>query len=106
MFPKIKSVFNAVNKIRRWYRPPDGKTTYQKPRDKKKKQIKSSIKELMNSDKEELKNIASLFKNNLSHILHYFISKESNAKAETLNRNLQRFINMNYGYRNKRFFHT
>ncbi|RLD44888.1 MAG: transposase, partial [Bacteroidetes bacterium] len=35
---------------------------------------------------------------------HYFIAKETNAKAEALNQNLQRFINVNYGTRNIKFF--
>ncbi len=51
-----------------------------------------------------MKNMASLLKRNAGQIVNYFINKETNAKAEALNRNLQRFINMNYGTRNVDFF--
>jgi transposase len=53
---------------------------------------------------DELKNIAFMLKRNMANILHYFIAKETNAKAEALNRNLQRFISANYGTRNIDFF--
>ena len=103
-YPEIQKVYRSVNDIRRWYKPTKGKTTYKKTRDKKKKQISFIINELLNSEIEELKNIAFLIKNNLSEILHYFIAKESNAKAEALNGNLQRFVSTNYGTRNIQFF--
>ena len=53
---------------------------------------------------EEIKNIAFMIKKNITQILNYFIAKETNAKAEALNQNLQRFINVNYGARNSDFF--
>jgi len=40
----------------------------------------------------------------MGQIINYFIAKETNAKAEALNQNLQRFINVNYGARNSDFF--
>lgn len=103
-YPETQKVYRAVVDIRRWYKPTKSKTTYQKTRDKKKNQILIIIKDIKSSGIQELKNIAFLLKNNLSEILHYFIAKESNAKAEALNRNLQRFINTNYGARNIQFF--
>jgi len=81
-----------------------GKITYQKTRDTKKQQLLTLIKECIKSGIEELKNIAFLLKKNISQIIHYCIAKETNAKAETLNQNLQRFINVNYGTRNSDFF--
>ena len=103
-FPEIEKVYRHVIEIRRWYKPTKAKTSYQKTRDKKKKQIKDIIKTLIKSANEELKNIAFMLKKNMNPILHYFIAKESNAKAEALNRNLQRFVNTNYGARNIQFF--
>lgn len=103
-FPEIEVVYRAVIQIRIWYKPTKAKTAYQKTRDKKKKQIKTIIKQLIILGNEELKNIAFMLKNNLNPILQYFIAKESNAKAEALNRNLQRFVNTNYGTRNIQFF--
>jgi transposase len=51
-----------------------------------------------------MKNAAYLIKRNMGQIINYFIAKETNAKAEALNQNLQRFINVNYGARNSNFF--
>ncbi len=45
-----------------------------------------------------------MLKRNIKPILHYFSAKESKAKAEALNKNLQRFVNTNYGARNIQFF--
>lgn len=103
-FPHIKKIYNQVIRIRRWYKAPNGDTTYKKTRLKKEIDMKNMIKEFINSGIEELLNIAHTLKNNLPHILHYFFAKETNAKAEALNQNLQRFININYGTRNLKFF--
>ena len=104
IFPKIKIAFQLVNQIRRWFKPTPGKTTYQITRDKKKQQLLTIIKKLKMTGIDELKNIAFMLKRNMANILHYFIAKETNAKAEALNRNLQRFISANYGTRNIDFF--
>ncbi len=45
-----------------------------------------------------------MIKKNIGQITNYLIAKETNAKAEALNQNLQRFINVNYGARNSAFF--
>ena len=62
------------------------------------------IKELKKSTINEIKNIAFLISKNIANILHYFIEKETNAKAEAINQVLQRFIITNYGARNMKFF--
>ena len=101
-YPEIKTAYQKVMKIRRWFTPPKGKTTYQKTRIRKKQELKALIKEFIKSEIEEIKNIADTMQRHMGQILHYFIKKETNAKAEALNRNLQRFINVNYGARNPR----
>lgn len=103
-YPEIKKAYHLTLRIRRWFSPPSGKTTYQKTRDRKKLQLLELINEFKNSGIEELKNSAFLLKKNMAQILNYFIAKETNAKAEALNQNLQRFINVNYGARNADFF--
>jgi len=45
-----------------------------------------------------------MLKRHIAQIINYFIAKETNAKAEALNNNLQRFVNVNYGARNTDFF--
>jgi len=103
-YPHIKKVYQAVIKIRSWYRPPKGSKTYVKTRVRKKEQISNIIKELKKSTINEIKNIAFLISKNIANILHYFIEKETNAKAEAINQVLQRFIITNYGARNMKFF--
>ena len=56
----------------------------------------------MESEVEEIRNIANFLRSNSTPILRYFYRRESNAKA--LNQNLQRFISVNYGARNTDFF--
>ncbi len=104
LYPEIKTAYRLVLRIRRWFSPPKGKTTYSVTRDKKKEQLNTLLKELVRSGIDEMKNIAFLLKKNMGQIINYFIAKETNAKAEALNQNLQRFINVNYGARNTNFF--
>ena len=104
LYPELKTAYKLILQIRKWFTPPTGKTTYQTTRAKKEKQILVIVSQLIQTGIEELKNIAYLLKKNLAQILHYFIAKETNAKAEALNQNLQRFINVNYGARNTDFF--
>ena len=61
-------------------------------------------KEGMESKVEEIRNIANFLRSNSDPILRYFYRRESNAKAEALNQNLQRFVSVNYGARNTDFF--
>ena len=103
-YPEIKKVYQFVLKIRQWFTPPKGKITYAKTSEDKQKKLKELIADFMRTGIEELENIAYLLEKNIAQILHYFIAKETNAKAEALNQNLQRFINVNYGARNTNFF--
>jgi len=103
-YPEIKTAYRLVLRIRQWFNPPKGRTTYQVTRDKKREQLIALIKELIKEGIDEIKNIAFLIKKNIGQIINYFIAKETNAKAEALNQNLQRFINVNYGARNSDFF--
>ena len=103
-YPEIETAYHQVMKIRKWFTPPTGKTTYQKTRNRKRKELKVLLKEFTDSGIEEIQNIADSIKTHMGQILHYFVKKETNAKAEALNRNLQRFINVNYGARNTQYF--
>lgn len=103
-YPEIKTAYSKVMKIRRWFTPPNAETTYQKTRDRKQKELVSLLNDFIESGIEEIKNIAHTIKTHMGQILHYFIKKETNARAEALNRNLQRFINVNYGARNNNYF--
>ncbi len=102
-YPEIKTAYHLILRVRQWFTPPKSKKTYQVTRDKKREKIKTLLKELIQSGIEEMKNAAYLIKRNMGQIINYFIAKETNAKAEALNQNLQRFINVNYGARNSNF---
>ena len=43
------------------------------------------LKEFTDSGIEEIQNIADYIKTHMGQILHYFVKKETNAKAEALN---------------------
>lgn len=103
-FTELKKAYYLVLRLRVWFKAPKGKTTYVKTRHNKEILLKTLLKEFVNTNIEELKNISFMIKKNLPQIINYFIAKETNAKAEALNQNLQRFINVNYGARNSDFF--
>lgn len=46
----------------------------------------------------------SLIVKHIGEICNYFLGYKTNASAEALNQNLQRFIAINYGARNRDFF--
>ena len=58
------------------------------------------LEELLQSGIDERRNIVAQLKRHIGRITNYFIARETTAKAEALNRNIQRFIHMNYGARN------
>ncbi len=61
-------------------------------------------KEGMESEVEEIRDIATFLRSTFTPILRYFYCRESNAKAEALNQNLRRFISINYAAKNTDFF--
>ena len=105
-YSEIKQAYKLINKLRKWYQYPkkNTKTTYQKTRNQKIEKLKTIIKELSQSNIYELKNLAYTLQRHIAQIVNYFFAKETNAKAEALNNNLQRFVNVNYGARNTDFF--
>jgi transposase len=105
-YPEIKQAYKLISKLRKWYQysKRKTKTTYQKTRNQKTEKLKIIIRELKQTNIYELKNLAYTLKRHIAQIVNYFITKETNAKAEALNNNLQRFVNVNYGARNTDFF--
>ena len=84
-YPEIKKAYKLILRIRQWFKPPNGKVTYQKTRDKKQQKLNELIQEFMQSGIDEIKNVAWMLNKNMAQILHYFIAKETNAKAEAIN---------------------
>ena len=54
-YPEIKKAYDLVMQIRRWFKPPIGKTTYQKTRNRKKQQLMLIIKEFIHKGLMNLK---------------------------------------------------
>ena len=52
---------------------------------------------------DEMKSVVKMIRKHQYEILNYFSNGHTNAKAETLNAKIQRFVATNYGYRDKDF---
>lgn len=104
LYPNISSAYKCIEQFRKWYKAPKSKTTYAKTIEKKRQQLMKWIKEVQQCRIPELLNFTYLLERNIAEVINYFRAKETNAKAEALNRNMQRFINVNYGARNTDYF--
>ena len=102
-FPEIEEAYKYCLRIRKWYEPIRPRYSDRKYKIKE-TDLMLITKEGMESEVEEIRNIANFLRSNSTPILRYFYRRESNAKAEALNQNLQRFISVNYGARNTDFF--
>ena len=101
-FPEIEA-YKYCLRIRKWYEPIRPRYSDRKYK-MKEADLMLITKEGMESKVEEIRNIANFLRSNSNPILHYFYRRESNAKAETLNQNLRRFVSVNYGAGNTDFF--
>ena len=72
--------------------------------ERKKKAPIEIITNHLSSSCEEVKNNAHFMVKHIGEICNYFLGCKTNASAEALNQNLQRFIAINYGTRNSDFF--
>lgn len=104
LYPEIETAYHMIGELRAWYRAPMGDTTYQKTRDKKKTTLLTLTKKMTQSNISEMMNLAHTIRTHQATICNYFVAKETNAKAEALNANIQRFVMTNYGTRNTDFF--
>ena len=102
-FPEIEETYKYCLRIRKWYEPIRPRYSDRKYKIKE-ADLMLNTKEGMESKVEEIRNIANFLRSNSTPILRYFYRRESNAKAEALNQNLQRFVSVNYGARNTDFF--
>ena len=108
LFPDIKEVYKFSVALRKWYQRPMRDGTSIKPSrhllERKKKALLELITHHLSSSCEEVKNIAHFMVKHIGEICNYFLGYKTNASAEALNQNLQRFIAINYGTRNSDFF--
>lgn len=108
LFPDIKEAYKFSVALRKWYQRPMRDGTSITPSrhllERKKKALLEIITNHLSSSCEEVKNIAHFMVKHIGEICNYFLGYKTNASAEALNQNLQRFIAINYGARNRDFF--
>ena len=108
LFPDIKEAYKFSVALRKWYQRPMRDGSFITPSrhllERKKKVLLEIITHHLSSSCEEVKNIAHFMVKHIGEICNYFLGYKTNASAEALNQNLQRFIAINYGARNRDFF--
>ena len=100
-YPNIKTAFDLAVQFRRWYAKSNLGLPIQRLL---KPQLQNWYKAVEDADLTELLNFKATVESNEGVILHYFIKGYTNAKAENLNKQIQRFITSNQGTRNLDFF--
>lgn len=99
-YPDLKKAYQLACSFRRWM----SSDQVGKQMTRKEQQLQAWIDKTEKSDIDELLNFCETLKSHLGCILNYFKFGRTNAGAEALNSNIQRFINVNYGIRNTDFF--
>jgi len=100
-FPEIEKIYKSIETFRNIY---DVKVFGEIPFNTAKIELNNWLQSAKNSHISELQNFASTVKYNLSQILSYFKTGDTNAYAESLNSKLQRFLRENFGVKNLDFF--
>ena len=70
-----------------------------------KKKLNDRMKKVGQDDVDEMLNFQSLIERNLLPVLNYFRFGATNAIAENINSQIQRFIMINQGVRDREFFY-
>ena len=100
-YSDLKAAYHLAVQFRRWYARENLGQPIQlllKP------QLQDWYESVEKSDITELLNFKSTVESNEGIILNYFLKGYTNAKAENLNKQIQRFITSNQGTRNLDFF--
>jgi transposase len=100
-YPEIEKSYKLSCNFRTWYR----KENIGIPREDMRKRLQMWYLEVGKEAIMEMDNFKSLVERNEGIILNYFVKGDTNAKAETLNSKIQRFIMMNRGTRDIEFFY-
>jgi len=99
-YPKIKQAYRILLQFRKWM----DSSQIGKGKKYKEQQLKKWYKRVEKQGIDQLQSFAATIKANQGVILNYFKFGYTNAQAEALNRNINRFIFVNYGVRNKDYF--
>ena len=100
-FPEIEKVYHRCCEFRNWMK----KENVGKDISEIKKQLQTWMQKVEQDDIDEMLNFKSLVERHLTPILNYFIFGATNAIAENINSQIQRFIMINQGTRDREFFY-
>jgi transposase len=100
-FPEIQKVYHRCCEFRDWMK----KENIGESISGLKKQLQEWIKRVEEDDVDEMLNFKSLVERNELPIVNYFRFGVTNAIAENINSQIQRFIMMNQGTRDREFFY-
>ena len=98
-FPEIARAYKLMIHFRNFYQIQIGDDQ------KAKQKLKKWYSEVSKSDIEEMMNFASTVAHHEGEILNYFETGQTNAFAESLNSQIQRFVQTNQGTNDRDFFH-
>jgi len=100
-FPEIRKVYDRSCEFRNWMKKENiGKSISQV-----KYEIKTWMQKVEQDDVDEMLNFKSLIERNMLAVLNYFRFGVTNAIAENINSQIQRFIMLNQGTRDREFFY-
>jgi transposase len=99
LFPEIKKAYSVICSFRSFYNCKVGNVG------KARKSLEKWHRKAKVSHIPEIQNFLSTVKKHEPDILAYFVDGHTNAFAESLNSKFQRFIQSNYGIRDRNFFH-
>ena len=100
-FPEIQKVYHRSCEFREWMK----KENVGESISKLKKQLQEWMQKVEGDDVDEMLNFKSLVERNQLPIMNYFRFGATNAIAENINSQIQRFITMNQGTRDREFFY-
>ena len=95
----LKTVYDLVQDFKKWY----DKNNCSKHITVIKNDLYKWYEQVQQAGLDEMKSVVRMIRKHQYEILNYFSSGHTNAKAETLNSKIQRFVAANYGYRDKDF---
>ena len=102
LFPEIKTAYSVICTFRNFYKCKVGeKSSIERARESLDKWYEKA----KESKVPEMLNFMATIKSHQPEILAYFAHGHTNAFAESLNNQIQRFVQSNYGIRDRDFFH-
>jgi len=100
-FPEIRKVYDRCCEFRNWMK----KENVGRSIRRLKEEIQAWMQKVEQDDVDEMLNFKSLMERNMLPVLNYFRFGATNAIAENINSQIQRFIMINQGARDREFFY-